>query len=214
VTTPREIALLVDGEAIHLAVTRDGEEWAVRAEAGEHRLRLSLLEPGVFLIVSGGRSHLIHSAAADGRRALHVDGYTLEYEVESGESGQGADRHADTQRAGRGANAEENLTAPMPGTVTQVLVQEGDQVTPGQALVIVEAMKMEHVVRAARGGVVRGLHVHQGEQVEGGAPVAEIGPPGDRPEQRGAATETTSHPPEAGRAPRGRRPKPRGGAGR
>jgi biotin carboxyl carrier protein len=211
VTTSREVALRVDGEVIHVAVTRDGEEWAVRADAGEHRLRLSLLEPGVFLLVAGGRSHMVHAAGADGRRALHVDGRTLEYEVEQAEPTQGAGRQADRPRAGRDETSEETLTAPMPGTVTQVLVRTGDRVTPGQALVIVEAMKMEHVVRAARGGIVRGVNVHPQDQVEGGAPVAVIGPLGNRPEKRGAAPETTSHPPRARRA---RKPKPHGGGGR
>ncbi len=165
-SAPREVVLRVGADAVDLAVAREGDEWVVRAGPGEQRLRLTPLEPGTFLLTSGGRSYLVHAAAHGGRGALHVDGRTLEYRVE---------RRAGAGRRGSGA---EDLSAPMPGVVAQVLVREGDRVTPGQALVIVEAMKMEHVIRAPRAGVVRALRVRQGAQVEGGAVVAEIGPPG------------------------------------
>jgi biotin carboxyl carrier protein len=53
----------------------------------------------------------------------------------------------------------------MPGTVSAVHVAEGDRVGPGQPVVTVEAMKMEHVVRARGSGVVRALLVTVGQPV-------------------------------------------------
>jgi acetyl-CoA carboxylase biotin carboxylase subunit len=58
------------------------------------------------------------------------------------------------------------LVAPMPGKVVKVLVTEGQEVAAGAALVVLEAMKMEHTVRAAEAGVVRALHVAVGDQVD------------------------------------------------
>jgi acetyl/propionyl-CoA carboxylase alpha subunit len=58
------------------------------------------------------------------------------------------------------------LVAPMPGKVVKVLVALGDAVTAGAPLVVLEAMKMEHTVRAYEAGVVRAVHVTVGEQVE------------------------------------------------
>ncbi|HET9625512.1 MAG TPA: biotin carboxylase N-terminal domain-containing protein [Kofleriaceae bacterium] len=58
------------------------------------------------------------------------------------------------------------LTAPMPGKVVKVLVAEGDRVDAHAALVVLEAMKMEHTVRAPAAGVVRAVHVAVGDQVE------------------------------------------------
>jgi hypothetical protein len=60
----------------------------------------------------------------------------------------------------------------MPGAVTHVLVREGDAVSPGQPLVIVETMKMEHVIRARRAGRVRALRVREEDQVEAGTVVS------------------------------------------
>ncbi|QEU94228.1 acetyl/propionyl/methylcrotonyl-CoA carboxylase subunit alpha [Streptomyces kanamyceticus] len=57
------------------------------------------------------------------------------------------------------------LTAPMPGTVTVVKVSTGDQVTAGQSLLVVEAMKMEHVIAAPHAGTVTELDVTPGTTV-------------------------------------------------
>jgi acetyl/propionyl-CoA carboxylase alpha subunit len=59
-----------------------------------------------------------------------------------------------------------SLLAPMPGTVVRVLASTGDSVTAGAALVVLEAMKMEHTVAAPVDGVVGELHVAPGDQVE------------------------------------------------
>ncbi|HEY5952039.1 MAG TPA: biotin carboxylase N-terminal domain-containing protein [Kofleriaceae bacterium] len=58
------------------------------------------------------------------------------------------------------------LVAPMPGKVVKVLVAEGQEVTAGSPLVVLEAMKMEHTVRAHDAGFVRALHVVVGDQVD------------------------------------------------
>jgi propionyl-CoA carboxylase alpha chain len=66
------------------------------------------------------------------------------------------------------------LTAPMPGTVVRVAVTVGDTVTAGQALVWLEAMKMEHAVHAPAAGLVTALPVAVGQQVAQGAPLAVV----------------------------------------
>jgi 3-methylcrotonyl-CoA carboxylase alpha subunit len=57
------------------------------------------------------------------------------------------------------ASNQSALSTPMPGTVTQVLVKEGDSVEAGQTVVCIEAMKMEHSVKAPQAGSVRAIHV-------------------------------------------------------
>jgi acetyl-CoA/propionyl-CoA carboxylase biotin carboxyl carrier protein len=70
---------------------------------------------------------------------------------------------ASLTRAGR-AGAD-SLTAPMPGTVTVVKVAVGDEVAAGQSLLVVEAMKMEHVISAPHAGTVTELDVAPGTTV-------------------------------------------------
>ncbi|MCX4880977.1 biotin carboxylase N-terminal domain-containing protein [Streptomyces sp. NBC_00847] len=66
---------------------------------------------------------------------------------------------------GAGRAGADSLTAPMPGTVTVVKVAVGDEVSAGQSLLVVEAMKMEHVISAPHAGTVAELDVTPGTTV-------------------------------------------------
>jgi propionyl-CoA carboxylase alpha chain len=68
------------------------------------------------------------------------------------------------------------LVAPLPGTVVKVAVAVGDVVYAGSTLVAIEAMKMEHEVKATTGGTVAEVHVTTGEQVESGRLLVVITP--------------------------------------
>ncbi len=71
----------------------------------------------------------------------------------------------------------------MPGKVIKVDVADGDVVSEGQRLLVVEAMKMEHAVKAPRAGVVQGLATSLGSQVQEGDLLLVI--PGDEDEEKG-----------------------------
>jgi 3-methylcrotonyl-CoA carboxylase alpha subunit len=64
--------------------------------------------------------------------------------------------------------ATDSLTAPMPGKIIAVKVEPGAKVERGQALLVMEAMKMEHTIRAPADGVVEKIHYKVGEQVDEG----------------------------------------------
>ncbi|MFE9306296.1 biotin carboxylase N-terminal domain-containing protein [Streptomyces sp. NPDC088353] len=70
----------------------------------------------------------------------------------------------------------DSLTAPMPGTVTVVKVAIGDEVAAGQSLLVVEAMKMEHVISAPHAGTVTELDVTPGTTVAMDQVLAVIAP--------------------------------------
>lgn len=59
------------------------------------------------------------------------------------------------------------IGAPMPGTVVEVRVKEGDKVEKGTALVVLSAMKMEMIVQAPLTGTIKKIHVDKGLKLEG-----------------------------------------------
>jgi acetyl-CoA/propionyl-CoA carboxylase biotin carboxyl carrier protein len=77
-------------------------------------------------------------------------------------------------RAESGGPGKEVVKTPMQGTIVKVLVAEGDRVTPGQTLVVLEAMKMENHVGAHQAGTVASLSVSEGQTVPTGATIAVI----------------------------------------
>lgn len=98
---------------------------------------------------------------------------------------------ASLNRAAR--SGADSLTAPMPGTVTVVKVAVGDEVSAGQSLLVVEAMKMEHVVSAPHAGTVTELDVAPGTAVAMDQVLAVIAPvetPAETPVAAPAEEET------------------------
>ncbi|MFJ9084612.1 acetyl/propionyl/methylcrotonyl-CoA carboxylase subunit alpha [Streptomyces sp. NPDC102384] len=87
---------------------------------------------------------------------------------------------------GAGAGGAGSLTAPMPGTVTVVKVATGDQVDAGQSLLVVEAMKMEHVITSPHAGTVTELDVSPGTTVAMDQVLAVVAP-ADEATEEGAA---------------------------
>jgi 3-methylcrotonyl-CoA carboxylase alpha subunit len=80
---------------------------------------------------------------------------------------------------GEGAGAREEaggVRAPITGRITKLFIAEGARLAKGDRVGIVEAMKMEHVLHAARAGAVKKVLVREGEIVAGGALIAELSP--------------------------------------
>ena len=81
-------------------------------------------------------------------------------------------------RAEEGAGEGGRLTAPMPGKVVSIAVRAGDKVSKGQALAVMEAMKMEHTIAAPQDGVVDEVLYAPGDQVAEGAELLRLSHPG------------------------------------
>ncbi len=111
--------------------------------------------------------------------SVRVDGQV--YNVEVGPQGQltSVIPTAATQAAPVTAPAEtvsdaEAVPAPLAGNIFKINVQTGSEVAEGDILIVLEAMKMETEIRAARGGVVQDLHVKEGDSVTVGAPLLSL----------------------------------------
>ncbi len=66
------------------------------------------------------------------------------------------------------------LQAPLPGTITNILVKEGESVIAGQVVVILEAMKMQNNIEAEQSGTITAIHVNNGDTVMEGAALLTI----------------------------------------
>ncbi|HEX7172052.1 MAG TPA: biotin carboxylase N-terminal domain-containing protein [Candidatus Limnocylindria bacterium] len=110
-------------------------------------------------------------ADASGTVHVDVDGQSLEFELAPPPTVEEAVRHA-SAHAGTGSAP---LTAPMPGRVIAIRATEGATVVAHQPVVVIEAMKMEHAVVAPMAGTVTRLLVTEGQQVQRGDLLGEVG---------------------------------------
>jgi len=73
-----------------------------------------------------------------------------------------------------GGRGPSRIEAPIPGKVVSIKVAVGDEVEPGQSLVILEAMKMENELTAEQAGRVSAVHVEAGQTVDHGTPLVDL----------------------------------------
>ena len=96
------------------------------------------------------------------RYQIQIDGRTYQVQISDAVDQQILKMNLKSKKS----NQLKELRAPMPGLVRQVNVQVGDQVDSGDALFILEAMKMENVLKSPVNGIVSDLFVKPGESVE------------------------------------------------
>ncbi|HET9914296.1 MAG TPA: biotin/lipoyl-containing protein [Anaerolineales bacterium] len=113
-------------------------------------------EDGKLDLLIDGKRVTAYVSSDNTRRWVTISGQTV---VLTKSTGARQGRHGHHHAAGE-------LIAPMPGQVRAVNVNEGDRVTKGQTLLVLEAMKMEIRIHALQDGVVKNVFVSQGQTVE------------------------------------------------
>jgi biotin carboxyl carrier protein len=165
------VALLDGGKREQtVEVTQHGPGmYEVRIGDQVHRVDAYRHDYGTLSLLVDGRSY---SATLDERGAkLHVRVADSVYPLEILDEKKLRLRRA----AGKfTVEGKQTITAPMPGKVVKVLVARGAEVTEGQPLVVVEAMKMENELRSPKAGKVVELHVQEGQTVEGNAKLCAV----------------------------------------
>ena len=155
-----EVEVVLDGEL----ATVEGEGVAARvADVEGTPVRMVTIGDSVHRVVA-------RRGESRGRYTLWLDGFR--YEVEALDERTKAIR--ELSGASAGASGPAPLKAPMPGMIVRVAVQVGDQVVPGQSLVVMEAMKMENELRATAAGKVKSVLATPGTAVEKGALLLEM----------------------------------------
>jgi acetyl-CoA/propionyl-CoA carboxylase, biotin carboxylase, biotin carboxyl carrier protein len=163
-----EYEFLVDGQLEKVSVERR-EDKTVFMRHGR-RMDADVMEVGpdaVSLLVDG-RSYLVHITRHKDRIFVSVGARQFLLLEARQESSTARFRDSSMEKA------EGTIKAPMPGMVIKVNVEAGSEVAPGDALVIVEAMKMEHEMRAAFAAIVDKVYVNAGQQVDAFQPLVEL----------------------------------------
>lgn len=159
----RTVVIVRKGGLLHVEL--DGRTHLVDA----HRVSESVVSMLVQLAGAAAPTRSIDAAfaarGANGDLDVHLDGHTIPVQIRP------AGSFGRQKKGGHGAHGAgpQRVTAPMPGKVVRVLVKPGDEVAARQGLVVVEAMKMENELRAARDGRVRDVAVKEGQSVDAGA---------------------------------------------
>ena len=145
-----------NSEVVPIELTPSGKIY--RLTIGEKTVDVEILQSkdGKLDLLIDGKHVTAYVSSNNAKRWVTINGQTFVLTKSSGARKSGSGHH----------HAAGELSAPMPGQVRAVNVSEGDAVTKGQTLLLLEAMKMEIRVQAPKDGVVRKLSVRQGQTVE------------------------------------------------
>lgn len=161
----------------------DGETIKLRSGAWGGSVRLKADPEGGYQVMQGADSMTVRVLDPDARR-VRVDGLDMAVMplwtaagLHLAMGGQAAQFREESGADGSaGALRETSARAPMPGAVVEVRVRDSEPVTRGQVLLVLEAMKMEHLIVAPMAGTVKSIHVRAGQQVAARHVMVEIEP--------------------------------------
>src|SRR5579884_61618 len=152
------------GQEWDVTACRATNGWEVTLGGQSHLVHFGTGGPGVIVVREGPRVLEFSAARSDTGTSVFYNGTV--YDVRRPQA------IAGTESAAHGGGA--GLSAPMPGTVVKVAVAPGQRVEAHEPLVVLEAMKMEHVVAAPHAGVVDAVMFNVGDLVPAGAPVVRM----------------------------------------
>ena len=141
---------------------RLGPDGSFHANGRSGAASIVQVEPGVYSVILDGCNYEVRVQG----QTLNIDGERFTVDVE--------DPRAPRRPAHVEAEGRQTLRAAMPGKVVRVLVKEGDDVTMGQGILVVEAMKMQNEMKSPREGVVVSIKVKAGDTVNAGDVMAVI----------------------------------------
>jgi biotin carboxyl carrier protein len=162
----------------------------VRSGSREERVRIRR-DDDVYEVTIGDRIYSVNvGTARAGLQSLLIEG--AQHEVAVHPQGEGVYQVSTSQgsvavevsdpltalatqtRAAKGGRRRQTVKAYMPGRVVTLLAAEGQEVTAGQGVLVLEAMKMENEIRAEHDGTVTKIYVQPGQAVDTGNPLFEL----------------------------------------
>ena len=157
-------------------VLRQSESYVVIVDGRRHLVQSARVNGTTWSLLvgdeNGGGGRSVEAGVVpqggNGSVEVHIDGYRIPVHL----------RNTRSRKGGRGrqttGSGSHRINAPMPGKVVRVLVKPGEEVKLRQVLVVVEAMKMENELRAARDGKISAVFVSEGQSVEAGTALVAV----------------------------------------
>jgi biotin carboxyl carrier protein len=141
-------------------VKQEKNEFQVFLGKTLHHVSCEFLENNEVLLSIDGKIHSVVFHSNKTSHSVYINGKSFTVEKKSAHQIPG-DRH--------GEQKKRDVKTSMPGKIIKVLVQEGDKVQEGQAVLILEAMKMQNEIKSPQSGRIIRMDLQEGESVETGA---------------------------------------------
>ena len=158
----------IDEKTHRVSLVRAGAGWNCKLDGRDFAVDAVSTQNGVLSLLVKGKSYEVRQESLPGEINIVVGRERFSVLVRD-------PRSLRSRRSGdSGGQGVRKITAPMPGKVVRLLAAVGTQVEAGQAVLVIEAMKMQNELKAPKKGKVSKLNVSEGAAVEAGQTLAEI----------------------------------------
>jgi biotin carboxyl carrier protein len=144
-------------------LNKAGNKALISVDGEKYDIDIMMVERGVYSILYNGHSYNVELIEGETSKKYVVNTFSRTFNVEIIDA-ETKYRHSRLQ--GLEHEGENDLSSPMPGKVVKIPVKVGDNVTSGQTLIVVEAMKMQSEFKATADRVVKEILVKEGDTVD------------------------------------------------
>ena len=162
---------VIIGDRTHRLELRKREgSWLAKLDQHEMEVDAALTARDVISVLIGGKAYEVkRERSLNGETHMIVGSARYAVQVED-------PRSLRTRRTTAAhAHGPQNITAPMPGKIVRILVSKGQDVEPGEGVVVIEAMKMQNVLKSPKKGTVQHIVVTESSNVNAGDVLVTIG---------------------------------------
>lgn len=149
----------------------EGNILKVKIRDREYDIDIVSVEEGIYSILYKNKSYNIEIIEGDNSKNFTVNTLFQTYDVEIVDAETRYLKKRDQTKELEGINI---ISSPMPGRIVKIPVAEGDEVTAGQTVIVVSAMKMESEYKSSKNGIIKKIHVNEGDVVNGNQPLITI----------------------------------------
>jgi len=158
------LEIKLDGRTAQIhELKRDGNLLTLQVDDEIYEVDTLKVGEGIYSIIYKGKSYNIEMIENGSPRHYAVNTFYNSYELEVVDA---QTRYRQNRSSSDSGDKSNTIISPMPGKVVKIPVKTGEAVEEGQTLIIVSAMKMESEFKAKNAGIVKSIHVAEGDTID------------------------------------------------
>lgn len=146
-------------------IKSDKNEFSIKVDQKIYQVDVLETAPGIYSLLHEGKSYNIELIEAGNPKKYLVNILYKNYKIEIVDA---ETRYIEARKKQSGMGDSNIISSPMPGRVVRIPVSKGEEITEGQTMIVISAMKMESEYRATISGKVKDIKVKEGDVIAGG----------------------------------------------
>ena len=152
-------------------ISREDNHLSIKVDNKLYEIDMVKVEDGMYSLLFEGQSYNLEILEGDGAKSFEVSTNEKSFDIEIIDA---ETRYLMSRKGNDDEDGSNTISSPMPGKIVKISVKAGQKVENGQTVIIVSAMKMESEYKAGKDGIVKEVHVKEGDTIEGNQPLVTL----------------------------------------